>query len=164
MGYISLSSWEAHWTNCESVSPSLVQIKVTTGALKREKDHPKKGRFSRWWPKTIAFSLSLLTEFSLALHFASVLVIDVSVRKPRDTTRYWEQWVLERALEEPDLIWREQGTTFICTKAGEMDLQCFMFYSWSLTDFAVMKECSLNYLFEQCAFRYSNIFNMYVST
>ena len=41
---------------------------------------PKRKWFCRWWPHTISFSLSLQTDFSLVLHFTSVLIPTGSMR------------------------------------------------------------------------------------
>lgn len=50
----------------------LVQVKVTTGTKQRQnQDNPPK---REWWPRTIAFSLSVLTGSFLGLCLASVPV------------------------------------------------------------------------------------------
>ena len=69
-------------SDCDSISPALVQIKGTTGAIERQKqDNPPKNEgFCMWWPQTIALSLSFLNDPSLVLCSASVFVTTGSIR------------------------------------------------------------------------------------
>lgn len=58
-------------------------MKVTTGAMERQQqDNPQKREwFCMWWPQTIALSSSFLTDSSLVLCSASVLVTACSMRR-----------------------------------------------------------------------------------
>ena len=64
-------------SDCESILPALVQMKVTMGAMERqmqEMQPPKREWFCMWWPQTNALPLSFLADSSLGWCSTSVLV------------------------------------------------------------------------------------------
>lgn len=65
---------------CESISVAFMQMKVTTSPPERQKQRPppKKERVCRWYSQT---TLSLMTDFSPILLFASVPATNGSMRQ-----------------------------------------------------------------------------------